>query len=115
MESMAEEFVPFGYYEVTMNNGWIFPNGTAAATNAYVANSNANQNPVCFDIVLDESNELIYSSPVIPINNSLSDIILDVDLPAGDYNTTMIYRLLDDQYEETGATVSVALTIKVNQ
>lgn len=113
---MNREPVENGYYLVSMTNDWIFPNGTSASSNSFIENDRSNTNAVYFDINLDnESNELIYSSPVLPVGNRIDGIVLDKNLEAGNYNCVLTYHLLDDSYEKTVSTVRVTLDITVEQ
>lgn len=85
-----------GYYEVTMNSTWYFENGTAASSNAYVENSTANSNDVYFDIVRSDTDEMIFSSPTIPVGSHLENITLDKALDVGTHDCVLTYHLLDE-------------------
>lgn len=99
-------------YEVTMNSTWNFQDGASSSDNAYVENSTANTTPVYFDLLLDETEEVIYESPVIPVGSYLEDIKLDTDLDAGTYDCTLIYHLVDAE-QNTLATLQMAVTVVV--
>lgn len=105
------EGVPMSY-QVTMNSTWEFEDGETASRNAYVANSENNETPVYFDVIRNDTQEVIYQSPVIPLGMDLDDIVLDVDLDAGNYECTLIYHLLDEE-QNTLTTVNMWLMIKV--
>lgn len=105
------EGVPMSY-QVTMNSTWEFEDGETASRNAYVANSENNETPVYFDVIRNDTQEVIYQSPVIPLGMDLDDIVLDVDLDAGNYECTLIYHLLDEE-QNTLTTVNMWLLIKV--
>ena len=105
------EGVPMSY-QVTMNSTWEFEDGETASRNAYVANSENNETPVYFDVIRNDTQEVIYQSPVIPLGMDLEDIVLDVDLDAGNYECTLIYHLLDEE-QNTLTTVNMWLMIKV--
>lgn len=85
-----------GYYEVTMNSTWYFENGSAASSNAYVENSTANSNDVYFDIVHSDTDEMIFSSPTIPVGSHLENITLDKALDVGTHDCVLTYHLLDE-------------------
>jgi len=105
------EFVEPGYYTVTMNNEWHFPDGKSASTDAYVENVPENTNDVYFDIFLagDEENA-VYESPVIQRGASLDSITLKTPLDAGTYDCVMVYHLVDDD-QNTISTLRVAVTL----
>lgn len=99
-------------YQVTMNSTWEFENGKAASEDAYVANSENNETAVYFDVIRNDTQEVIYQSPVIPRGEHLDNIVLDKDLDAGDYECTMTYHLIDDD-QNTLTTVNMWLMVKV--
>lgn len=119
IDEMAEEIlnqpeqegIPMSY-QVTMNSTWEFEDGESASSNAYVANSENNETPVYFDVIRNDTQEVIYQSPVIPLGMDLEDIVLDVDLDAGSYECTMVYHLLDED-QNTLTTVNMWLMVKV--
>ena len=99
-------------YTVTMTNRWTFEDGQAAAENFYVKNDEINSRTVYFDLILSDTEEVIYSSPYIPVGEEMDTLILDKDLDAGDYNVIMVYHLVDDDKAEL-TTVSVAVVIHI--
>lgn len=106
------DYTPPGYYEVTMNSNWTFPNGEAASTNAYVENKTTNTNDVYFDLSLENTEEIIYSSPIIPVGSHLDGIKLDTALDAGDYDCVCTYYLVDKDQNPLSH-VSVSVKVKV--
>lgn len=109
----ADESTPSGYYTVTMNSGWHFPNGKEPSSDSLVENVEKNTNDVYFDIVLEEDEDkVLYSSPIIPRGSRLEAVALDEDLDAGTYDCVVIYHLVDEE-QNTLSTLRVALTIIV--
>lgn len=99
-------------YTLSMNFDWQFEDGASPSSNAYVENSQLNSRTVYFDLFLGDTEELIYSSPYIPLGGELTGFALDKDLDAGVYEATMVYHLVDDEYQEiTTVTVGVNLYI----
>lgn len=105
------EGIPMNY-QVTMNSTWEFENGESESRNAYVANSEDNETAVYFDVMRNDTQEIIYQSPVIPVGMDLSSITLDKDLDAGEYECTLTYHLIDDE-QNTLTTVNMWLMVKV--
>lgn len=100
-------------YTVTMTNEWTFENGKAQAEDFYVKNTENNSRTVYFDLRLSDTDELIYSSPYIPVGEAMNTFTLDKELEAGDYNVVMTYYLVDDnKVELTTVSVTVAIHIK---
>lgn len=105
------EGVPMSY-QVTMNSTWEFTDGRSASKNAYVKNSENNETPVYFDVIRNDTQEIIYQSPVIPLGMDLDNIVLDVDLDAGEYECTLIYYLIDNE-QNVLTTVNMWLLVRV--
>ncbi len=116
-EQMAEEgqeYVEPGYYTVSMNTDWHFTKGDAVSDDAWVDNLAENTNDVYFDVfLLENEDEAIYQSPVIPRGGYLEQIALDKPLSKGKYDCVIVYHLVDDE-QETISTLRVAFTITVD-
>lgn len=108
----AEEPVEAGSYNCTMNMEWHFENSSKASYDAYVLNSDRNTHTVYFDVFLEETNELVYSSPYLPVGSSLDSIQLSSQLAAGTYPAIVNYHLVDNEQREL-STVAVAVTLFV--
>jgi hypothetical protein len=63
---------------------------------------------------LADTEENIYSSPVLPIGSHLEDITLDKELEDGTYDCVMTYTLVDEDQNPLSS-VRVSLTIVVGQ
>lgn len=103
-----------GYYQASMTLDWVFPDGSSPSSNALVRNTDNNTNDVYFDILLRETREVIYESPVIPLGSYLDNITLDKDLDAGTYRCVIVYHLLDEN-QQTVSTLNMGLTITVEK
>ena len=104
--------VESGYYQVSMTTDWQFPDGASPSTNAFVRNRDTNSNDVYFDILMRDTRETIYESPIIPLGNYIDNITLDKDLDPGTYNCIMVYHLVDEN-QTTLSTLNMGLTITV--
>jgi hypothetical protein len=111
-EIASEPAVTPGYYEVSMNTTWNFPDGVSPARDAYVENVPGNTNDVYFDITLRGTDTVIYESPVIPRGGYLDDVTLTENLSAGEYDCVMTYHLVDEQ-QRTLSTLNMAMTIVI--
>jgi hypothetical protein len=103
-----------GYYRTIMTVEWDFPNSSAESPNAVVENADTNTRTVYFDLTLADTNELIYSSPYIPVGETLDKIKLDKEIPAGEYEGIVTYHLVDDEMNEI-TTTSVGVVIRIAQ
>lgn len=109
----SEELTAPGYYTVWMNYEWYFATGDAVSENAYVENLAVNTNAVYLDLFLLEDEEnAIYKSPVIPLGSSLQNIKLDTPLEAGTYDCVAVYHLVDDD-QNTLSTLRITVTVIV--
>jgi len=113
-ERDPEETVQDGSYEARMNVDWEFERWDKPSINAYVENAPSNTRTVYFDLRLDDTNELIYSSPYIPVGANLAEFTLDKHVTAGEYAAIVIYHLVDDEYNEL-STVAVAVKLRINE
>lgn len=101
-----------GLFEVQMNMEWSFKNASAPSENAYVANAATNSNTVYFTVTLDDTGEVVYDSPYIPVGYALRDISLQKALAAGTYPCTLTYHLVDENEKEV-SNLALAVTLNV--
>lgn len=109
-----KEAVPPGYYEVMMNSTWNFKSGDAPSDNAYVKNAEANTNAVYFDVEREDTGEVVYESPILPVGSHLENITLDSVLEDGTYDCILTYHLLDDENRSV-STLKMTLTLAIGQ
>lgn len=106
------EPVAAGYYNCTMNMEWHFEDSSKASYDAYVLNSTMNTHTVYFDVNLEETNELVYSSLYIPVGLGVDEIQLSSALEAGVYPAIVTYHLVDEDNNEL-STVAVTVTLYI--
>lgn len=104
--------IPQGYFEMSMNMDWVFPDGESPSTNAYVANVASNEHPIYFDVSRRDTGEVIYRSPILPLGTQVSNFPLDVDLDAGVYTCVCTYHLVDDE-QRTLSTLNMEISVTV--
>lgn len=105
------DYIPKNY-TVRQSSSWIFPSGTSKSTNAYVENSTENETPMYFDLQVDETGEIVYSSPVLELGAKIENFALDKPLEKGNYECTIVYHLVDDNQNEL-THVNVGVNIEV--
>ena len=114
MEEMRKE-VEEGMFECNMSMTWTFSDGSAASKDAYVANSTNNKYPIYFDVILNDTGEKVYSSPVLPVGAELTNFSLDKDLDPGTYQATVYYSLIrDEESQEVISSAGFVIKIIVN-
>ena len=99
-------------YTTSMNIEWVFERWNTPSLNAFVENYHTNNRTVYFDLWLDATEELLFTSPYIPVGAELDEMRLIKQLPAGVYPSTVTYFLVDDDYNEV-ANLSVAVTVRI--
>ena len=109
-EDSAQDIV--SEMECKMTTSWTFDDAESASHNAYVANVESNKYTLYFDVVEEATNEIIYSSPMLPVGTDIKDIKLEKPLAAGDYNAVVMYTLVDENYEEVSS-VGFKITISI--
>jgi hypothetical protein len=105
-----------GQFNTWMTVTWSFPDGESPSSDAIVGNSEANNYPFFFDVILDDTNETVYSSSLIPVGSQVKEIKLNRDLPKGAYEATITYHLVDDtnNNEVIETNLSFGITISVS-
>jgi len=107
----ARENIPQSY-TVSQSSDWVFSKDTLKSENAYVKNDASNETPVYFDLVVDETGEIVYSSPILELGAELDGITLDKPLETGNYVCTVVYHLIDeDKNELTYVNIGVNVTV----
>ncbi len=113
MADMSDK-VAEGMFECKMTTTWTFENAGAESPNAYVANVESNRNTIFFDVYDNATNELLYSSPMLPVGTEITGIKLEKELHAGDHDATVMYTLVDENYQEVSK-AGFNITITINQ
>jgi hypothetical protein len=110
MRKQVEE----GMFECSMSTEWTFENGDSESKDAFVANSKNNTHPFYFDVVLEGSDEVIYSSPILPVGSKLTDFKLEKAPAPGTYEAICQYTLLDNEdSQEPISAANFIITIKI--
>lgn len=112
--SELSDKVEEGMFECMMSTSWTFEDGASSSPNSYVANVESNRHAIFFDVYIDPTEELIYSSPILPVGSEIRGIKLDKELSAGDYDAIVMYTLVNEDYEEV-STVGFRITITVKK
>lgn len=107
---IEEDTVQDGYYDVSMSIDWHFKDGVT--TDAMVANKTTNTRTVYFDLLTEDTEELVYSSPYIPVGESMQGFTLDKEMEPGEYDMIVRYHLVDDDNAEV-SNLSVGVTIYI--
>jgi hypothetical protein len=110
MEDLPD-YIPKNY-TVMQSSSWVFPDGSSESANAYVENSTDNETPIYFDLQVDETGDIVYSSPVLELGAKIQNFALDKPLEKGTYECTVIYHLIDDDQNEL-THVNIGVNVEV--
>ena len=113
MSDMSDK-VEDGMFECMMSSTWVFEDANSESSNSYVANVESNRHAFYFDVYEEQTDELLYSSPILPVGSEIRNIKLDKDLSAGDYDAVVMYTLVNEAYEEV-STVGFNITITIKK
>lgn len=108
---MAEQ-VKEGMFHCSMTFDWTFENSNSVSPNAYVANAEDNRYTLYFDVYEKETNELLFSSPLLPVGSEFKEVKLEKTLVPGDYKAIVMYTLVNEDYEEVssaGFTITISI------
>jgi len=107
----ADRNIPHGdrNFEFNKTTDWRFATSLTPSRNALVRNVSNNSRTVFFDITI-EGYGVVYVSPYMPLGSEHRNFALDVELPAGTYQSVVTYFLVDDDLEIL-TDVSVGVTI----
>lgn len=97
----AQNQVREGYFETYMNNEWTFPDGGSETQDAILGNSPNNTKPIRYEVVLEDTGEVVFKTDVIPVGVELPPFKLDVDLEAGTYNAVCRVYLMNEEKDGT--------------
>ena len=113
MSDLSDQ-VEEGMFECKMTTTWTFEDAASASPNSYVANVESNRHAIYFDVYEEQTEELLYSSPILPVGSEIKDIKLNKELPVGDYNAVVMYTLVNEDYEEV-STAGFRIKISIKQ
>lgn len=113
VEQQLADQIARGAFETYMNMKWTFPNGSSPSSDAVIGNSASNRFDFYFDIMLAETNQIVFTSGVIPVGRRLMELTLTEDLPAGNYPALITYHMIDENGEVMESDVSFSVEIVV--
>lgn len=100
IEDMSAQ-VQEGYFETYMTTEWKFPDGSSEASDATLGNSPNNTKPIRCQLLLDETEEVLFETGVLPVGALVSPIKLNKDLDAGTYDATCMIYLMNEKEDGT--------------
>ena len=102
-----------GMFSTFMNTTWTFPNGNSPSIDAVMGNSERNKFPFWFTLTLYGTDEVIYTSGLLPVGTRLAEIILDVPLPQGIYSAVVDINMIDDDGIQVETDLGLGITLVI--
>jgi hypothetical protein len=109
----VRENVAKGRFSTHMNTTWRFPDGSSPSSNAVMGNSARNNYPMWFEVRLQENNELIFTSPVLPLGTQIEEIVLDRVLSKGTYPAALSIHMIDDDGEIVQGNMGFSISLVI--
>ena len=113
IEKELSERVARGMFETHMNMTWTFPNGSSASTNAVMGNSVNNNYPFWFEVKLAGTDEVVYTSSLLPVGTQLAELKLDKPLEKGEYDAIIYIHMIDENNEPIESNMGFSITLVV--
>jgi hypothetical protein len=108
-----EDKVAKGMFETFMNTTWSFPDGKSPSSDAVMGNSAANNYPFWFTVTLSDTQEIVYTSSLMPLGTQLEKIILEKDLEKGTYPAVVNIHMVDENGAEVESNMGFNITVIV--
>jgi hypothetical protein len=102
-----------GMFETFMNTTWSFPDGKSPSSDAVMGNSATNSYPFWFTVTLSDTQEIVYTSSLMPLGTQLEKIILDKDLEKGTYPAVINIHMVDENGAEVESNMGFNITLVV--
>lgn len=115
IESDIAEKVAKGMFETHMNTNWEFPNGKSASSNAVMGNSASNRYPFWFTVTLEDTNETVFTSSLLPVGTVLKEVKLDKELKKGTYPAIVSIHMVDEKGVEVESNMGFNITLSVKK
>ena len=113
IRSALQESIERGMFQTHMTTTWTFPDGNSPSSDAIMGNAASNNFPFWFTVTLSGTDQIIYTSTVLPLGTQLSQIKLDVPLPAGTYSAVIGLNMVDDDGIPVETNMGFGITIIV--
>ena len=114
LQQKVNDAVAAGMVNVFMNTNVYLDDGGSEA-NLLIQNSEHNPGPIQVDIRTVDTDELLYSSEVIPVGYKIENAPLLIDLDAGTYDCMATFTVLDPDDEDreiNKVNLAVQVTVK---
>ncbi len=99
-----------GQIVIKMTGNWLFTDG-CTKSNAYIGNSEYNSFPLKFVITMADTNEVLMTSPEVPVGSCIKEFPLSVKLDPGTYSVVVSHQKIIDG--KPYSAVNTAATIVV--
>lgn len=109
LQQTINDKVAEGMISVKMTPKWNFYEG-CTKSDAYLGNSERNSYPLTFTVKLADTDEVLLSSPEVPVGSCIENFPLDRALEPGEYNVNIEHhQMKDGEIYNTVVTESVII------
>jgi ABC-type antimicrobial peptide transport system permease subunit len=113
IDENIQDKVAKGMFRTYMSNIWHFPDGSSASSDAVMGNSKANTYAIWFEVVLKETQEVVFTSGLLPVGTQIDEIKLTQNLNKGEYPASVKVHMVDENNEPLESNTSFAITLVV--
>lgn len=108
-----DEKVANGMFETHMNTIWTFPDGSSPSNDAVMGNSASNNFTLYFTVSLTDTDEIVFTSGMIPVGSQIAEIVLENDLDEGTYPAVVKINMVDDDGEPIDSNMGINITLVI--
>ena len=111
IQGETREKVAKGMFMTHMNTTWTFPDGKSPSKDAVMGNASGNNYPFWFSLTLEDSDETLFESGLLPLGTQIGEIKLNKNLDKGTYPALVTVHMVDEQGNEVEGNMSFKVTL----
>lgn len=111
--SLGDESDQDNYVMNMWSTTWRFKDGSSPSYDVEVQNDSYNTQTVYLELKMSETEEVLFVSDYLKPGEAIHDIALGKDLDQGEYKCVLTYHLMDEENQNETGTVSLAITVIV--
>ncbi|MCL2035488.1 MAG: hypothetical protein FWG94_12295 [Oscillospiraceae bacterium] len=114
IEAEIEDKVAKGMFETHMNTTWVFPSGSEPSSNAVMGNAPNNNYAFSFTVTLNDTDETVFTSGMIPVGAEIAEIKLNKVLSPGEYPATVRINMVEDDGTPVESNMGITVMLVIN-
>ncbi len=109
----TREKVEKSMFMTHMNTTWRFEDGESASHNAVMGNHSSNNYPFYFTVTVKETDEIVFTSGILPVGTQIASIVLEKDLDPGTYPALVNVHMIEENNEVVESNTAVNITLEI--